>query len=142
LTILDAYALVALLLDEPAADDVERLLREDRCAITTVNLAEALDIGMRRHGAPREVIASALDPLLGDTVAVLDQPEPHAWRAAELRARHYDRTTAPLSLADCMLLAAATDDDRIATADSPVADAARSEGIRLASLPDSTGVRP
>jgi hypothetical protein len=66
-----------------------------------------------------------------------------AWRAADLRARYYDRKARALSLADCLLLAhVCTGGDEIATADPAIADVARAEGLALIPLPDSAGARP
>ena len=48
----------------------------------------------------------------------------------------------PVPLADCFLIAAAGADDSVATADGPVAEAAREEGIAVHALPDSGGDRP
>jgi hypothetical protein len=45
-------------------------------------------------------------------------------------------------MADCFLLAAASVDDRIATADSAVAAVARAETIAVVALPDSAGQHP
>jgi len=140
--LLDAYALVALLADEPAAAEVETLLRTGESAVTVVNLAEAVDVTRRVHGAPAEIVKSAIEGLLGEALTVVRQGEHHAWRAADVRARHYDRKLRPLSLADCLLIAAAGAADRIATADEPLAQAARGEGIEVLALPDSTGRRP
>ena len=142
MTLLDAFALVALLLDEQAAEDVEGLLRDDECAVPAINLAEAIDVLIRVHGVPAADVRVGLDPLLGGTVHVVAQGEADAWRAAELRSTHYHRRLAPLSIADCLLLAAARPGDRVATADPPLAHVARAEGIAVAPLPDSTGVHP
>jgi predicted nucleic acid-binding protein len=60
---------------------------------------------------------------------------------ASLRARHYHRTRSALSLADCVLLAAASG-AALATADAPLARAARGEQIEVHALPDSRGRRP
>jgi hypothetical protein len=49
----DAFALLAPLGEEPAADNVEALLRRGDAAITAVNLAEALDVLQRVQGIPR-----------------------------------------------------------------------------------------
>lgn len=141
MTLLDAYGLVALLADEPAADEVERLLRSDECAVPAVNLAEAIDVLTRVHGVPGADVRAGLDPLLGEVVRVVAQGEAAAWRAAELRSKHYRRRLAPVSLADCLLLAAAGPDDTVATADPHVAHVARSEGIALVPLPDTAGER-
>lgn len=59
----------------------------------------------------------------------------HAWRAAELRARHYHRRDSAVSLADCCLVAVATPADRIATADPAVLRMAEAEGIATVELP-------
>ena len=142
MTILDAYALVALLADEPAAQEVDVLLRSVRTAVSSVNLAEAVDIACRVHRVPEEEVREAVAPLLHDLVDVVAPAEADAWRAAQLRVKHYDRRRSPLSLADCFLLATATTVDRIATADQPVATAARSEGIAIMALPDTGGRRP
>lgn len=142
MTILDAYALVALLADEPAAAEVDTLLREERTAVSSVNLAEAIDVACRINDLAGDDVHEAVAPLLHDLVDVVAPGEAHAWRASEIRIRHYDRRRSPLSLADCFLLATATEGDRIVTADPPVARAARAEGIEIVALPDSGGRRP
>jgi PIN domain nuclease of toxin-antitoxin system len=143
-TLLDAYALVALVADEPAADEVEALLREGGCRMLIINLAEAVDISRRVHGVANRDIRRALDPLfLVRTVTPVASEQSDAWRAAEVRARHYDRRQRGLSMADCFLLAhAGFDGERIATADPAVAAVARTDAIELVALPDSEGRRP
>jgi PIN domain nuclease of toxin-antitoxin system len=131
-TLLDAYALVAFLEDEAAADDVERLLHGRDAAIPAVNLAEA---GQRvlRHG---RVDASELQQLIGSMpVAIIPYSEAHAWRTARLRAQYYERGRSEVSLADCCLVAVATAADRVATADPAVLRMAASEGIPTIALP-------
>src|SRR5438105_1893718 len=97
-------ALVAALTGEPARPDVERLLRDrqDPPRITAVNLAEVVDVLTRiKSFRPGQVLqslswlrAGGLDVAVTDDVVGL--------RAGDLRARHYDRRTAPVSLADCV----------------------------------------
>ncbi len=141
--LLDAYALVAFVGNEQAASEVEALLRRGDIAMTSVNLAEALDVLGRVHQLPTDAVADVVGPLLGETISVLATGEADAWSAAKLRARHYSRRDRDLSLADCFLLAAAsTHRGEIATADPGVAAAARDEGIDLMALPDRNSVRP
>jgi PIN domain nuclease of toxin-antitoxin system len=140
--ILDAFALVALAADEPAAAEVESLLRRGDAAMTAVNLAEAVDVLGRTKGHDPETVEAVLAPLLAETVVLVDVDAAAAWRAARLRARHYDRRSSPLSLADCFALAAAAQDGSLATADPPLAAAARAEDIDLLPLPGSDGRRP
>jgi predicted nucleic acid-binding protein len=137
--VLDAYALVAVATDEPAAPEVERLLRNERCTMSTINIAETLDVLVRVHELPREDVHALLDPVIGSEVEPLAPDAEDAWQAAALRARYYERRRRPLSLADCFLLAAARDEGAVATADPAVIDVARSEGLGLLALPDSSG---
>jgi predicted nucleic acid-binding protein len=140
--LLDAYALVALATDEPAAAAVEELLRGGAIAITAVNLAEAIDVAQRVQGVQPDDVRDAIEPLVGGVLRVVPVGEDEAWRAASLRLRHYDRRTSALSMADCFLLAAAGVGDGIATSDPPLAVAARLESIEVVALPDSSGRLP
>jgi predicted nucleic acid-binding protein len=144
LTFLDAYGLVALVVDGPAADEVQALLRSGDARVVAINLAEAVDVATRVHGASGEALRSAIEPLLlSRSLVTAVSDEQQAWVAGDLRARHYDRRTQALSLADCFLLAhALADGAAIATADPAVANVARSEGVELVALPDSSGRRP
>jgi uncharacterized protein with PIN domain len=142
LIVLDAYALVALLADEPAADEVAALVSDGGVIVPAPNLAEAVDRLGRIHGVELARARGALESLEQSAdVRVRPVGEADAWRAAALRIAHYHRTTCPLSLGDCMLLAATGDGERLATADRHVLDVARSEGIPWIALPDSTGNR-
>jgi uncharacterized protein with PIN domain len=143
LTLLDAYALVALIADEPAAAEVETMLRAGDCGVVVTNLAEAVEICARVHALELRAIRQALEPILGDSLEVVVSTDVEAWQAAALRSAHYNKQTSPLSMADCLLLAHATlSDDSIATSDPPLAEAARREGLDVEPLPDSSGVRP
>lgn len=83
----DAFALVALALDEPAAAEVETTLRRGDCVVSALNLAEDIDQLGRVHGHDADELRAALEPVLGETVSVLPADEGVAWRAAELRRR-------------------------------------------------------
>jgi predicted nucleic acid-binding protein len=143
-TFLDAYALVALIGDEPAADEVEAILREGEARVVVVNLAEAVDISQRVHHLSAVDVRAALEPLLlGRVLATAVSDEPQGWLAADLRSKHFDQKTRALSMADCFLLAhALTDGGPIATSDPPLAAVARDESVDVVALPDSTGNRP
>jgi predicted nucleic acid-binding protein len=141
---LDAYALVALVADEPAAEEVQELLREGGARVVAANLAEAIDICRRVHGIAEEDVREAIDPLLlSNVLAVAVSDEQQAWLAASIRADHYHHKTSALSVADCLLLAhAVTDGGTIATSDPPLARAAEAIGVDVVGLPDSAGKRP
>jgi predicted nucleic acid-binding protein len=141
LTLLDANALIALLLGEPAEREVTELLRGD-CAIPAPCLAEVVDQLVRKHGVPERIVPEHLGPLIGESMQVVAVDANIAWLAGEIHAAHYDRKSLALSLADCLLLASAGPEDEIATTDGAVAATARNLGIGLIPLPDSDGRRP
>lgn len=136
MTFLDAYALVALLGDEPAADEVEAILSDGGARVVVVNLAEAIDVSQRVHDLTNDAVRAALEPLLlARVLSAAVSDETHAWSAAEIRADHYDRKTKSLSMADCFLLAhALADAVPVATPDPAVALVAGALGVEVISL--------
>ena len=141
--VLDAYALIAFLGAEAAAAEVEALLRRGDCAVSAVNLAEAIDVSCRVHALELDEVRNVVQTLtLGGQLRVLVTDEGSAWRAAAIRQSYYARKTCELSLADCFLVAAATTGDEVATSDPPVAATARAERLQVIALPDSAGRRP
>jgi len=134
-TLLDAYALVAFLVGGPASAQVRAVLREGQAAVASANLAETLDVSQRVHGMPIARAMDILEPLLGDVVEVIALDADLARAAAEMRSRHYHRSSRPISLADAVLLASAKGTDRIATADPDVLAVAETEGIETIVLP-------
>lgn len=145
LTVLDAQALVAGLTDEPARPEVEALLRdvEDPPAISAANLAEVVDVLVRKLGFPVAEVEHRLDWLVRSALDVLPVDEAIGLLAGTLRSRHYHRTTRPVSLADCVGLATAVvRAERLATSDPALAAMARAEGVQVVALPDSSGRRP
>ena len=74
MTVLDAQAVIAFLLDEPAAQEVEDALREP-CGISAVNLAEVLDgVGetiRERNQIRRQVKALSAEGRLSAVVLML-----------------------------------------------------------------------
>lgn len=131
-TLLDAYALVAYLEGEAAAGEVEALIARRDAAMSTVNLAEAGQRVLRQSNITTDELREVVQAL---PIEFVPYTELHAWRAADLRARYYDRRTSALSLADCCLVAVATPADRLATADPAVLRMAKAEGIGTVELP-------
>ena len=143
MTLLDSSALVALLLEEPAAAEVDDLLRSGEARISSVNLAETLDVLVRVFRNEIEDVEGRLVPLLVDAVEVIELDEAMARRGAEIRIGYYNPRDMELSLADCLLVGTAAEtSDSIATSDGPLAEVVRREGIELVALPDSFGHRP
>jgi predicted nucleic acid-binding protein len=137
-TLLDANALIALIRAEPAMERVLAILREGSVAITTANLAEVFDSVARRAGLSHARLADVVEPLLEGPLTPITVDVELARRAAEIRTTHYDRKRRPLSLADCVLLAAASGpNDKIATSDADVLAVATELGIETIGLPPS-----
>jgi PIN domain nuclease of toxin-antitoxin system len=137
--LLDANALLAILLAEPAMNRVLSLLHEGRAAMTGANIVEVFDVGIRRKGLPPMRMAELVEPLFEGTIASIPVGPSLARQAGELRAAHYHRSERRISLADAVLLGAARAGDRIASADKPVLAIAAELGIETIELPPSSG---
>jgi PIN domain nuclease of toxin-antitoxin system len=137
--ILDAYAVLALLKGEPAAPVVRQLLDSDPPpALTTIGVAEVLDHLVRVEGATDEDAALDLAQLGLANPAPVD--EMIGMRAGLLRARHYNRRTRAVSLADCVAAELARGYvTALVTADPHLLDLCSEEGIATVVLPDSGG---
>ncbi len=142
-TLFDAYALIAPLAGEPAASEVEAELRKGGAGITAVNLAEVSDQLVRAARRSQQDVDTSLASLVAGGLGVIPIDESIERLAGGLRARHYDRRRAPISLADCVALAASSIlGATLATADPALAAIAKRTGVKVLGLPDSTGKRP
>jgi predicted nucleic acid-binding protein len=139
-TLIDASALIALLGAEPAAGEVQEMLNRG-AAMTTLNLAEAIDRLERRYDIEVGRARPVIEGLLAKSLALLPLGPAQAWRAGEIRAAHYHRSRCPISLADAVLVASAPAGGCIASSDGPLLSVAASEGLAIAALQDSRGRR-
>lgn len=135
MTRLDAYALIAFLIGGPAAPQVRAILRDGDTAVATANLAEVLDVCERVHGLAIKRTMEIVEPLLDGPLVAISLDFTTARRAAEFRARHYHRSSCPISLADAVLVASAGRGDTVATADPDVLAVAAAEGVEALALP-------
>lgn len=138
MTVLDAYAVIALLRAEPAATDVEAILNRGDAALTAVGVGEVLDHLIRIAGADEEEAVLDVAQLgLFDSVTVTTQL---AAAAGRLRARLYHRTRCAVSMADCIAAEAARPlQEALATSDPHLLDLCHAEGIAYLVLPQSDG---
>jgi predicted nucleic acid-binding protein len=134
-TFLDAYALIAFLVGGPATSQVRAIMREGETAVATANLAETLDVSQRVHGLAISRAMEILEPLLQGPLTAIPLDGAGALAAAEIRARHYHRSSRPISLADAVLIASAKPDGCIATADPDVLAVASTEELATIALP-------
>lgn len=138
MTVLDAYPIVAYLLSETAAPDVESLLRRQDCVTTAHALAEVSDRLVRLGRLDARRTALYVRRLGLRTVVALDAPL--AVRAGLLRAQHYHRTRRSVSMADCVAAATAHRlAEPLATSDPHLLDLCHDEQIDIIVLPGSDG---
>lgn len=138
MTILDAYAVIALLRGEPAAAAVEATLNRGDAALTAVGVGEVLDHLVRLAGADEEEAALDVAQLgLLDGIVVTAQL---GGAAGRLRARHYHRTRCAVSMADCLAAETARSrSEALATSDPHLLAVCHAEGIAYLVLPQSDG---
>ncbi len=103
--------------------------------MAAANLAEAYEVSEGRYGVPIARSAEVLEPLFDQALRTVPLDRVVARRAAEMRAKHYHRAERPISLADAILIASASSDDTIVTADPDVLAIAALEGIATIALP-------
>ncbi|PZS22978.1 MAG: hypothetical protein DLM54_02165 [Acidimicrobiales bacterium] len=134
--LLDAYALLAVLRDEPAADEVLTILAGPGPAISSLNAAEVLDRHCRAGASEEE----AETDLAGLGAEVVHPSAGVILSAGVLRGRRHHRTDRPVSLADCVAAAHALAlEVPLATSDSPWAQVATAEWGQVHPFPDWTG---
>lgn len=138
MTVLDSFAVLALLKGEPAATEVRRLIDHGACTLTTLGVAEVVDHLVRIVGVSDE--EAALDVAQLGLADVEPLQSEVALRAGLTRARHYHRRRRAVSLADCVAAETARAlRQPLATADPHLLDTCRDEGISTLALPDSSG---
>lgn len=108
-----------------------------------MNLAEVIDVMTRIYDRASALILDALVLLESGGLHVVPVDADIGVAAGDLHARHYDRKTSPLSMADCVALATSLSlAQPLATSDPALAAAARLEGAVVIALPDARGRRP
>jgi predicted nucleic acid-binding protein len=114
--VLDSFALLAYLQDEPAAPRIETLLEnakkeKRRLMISVINLGEILYITERRGGVSKAQNALALIQQL--PIEVLPADEKAVFSAAHIKANY------AISYADSFVVAAAVERDAIILTNDP-----------------------
>jgi predicted nucleic acid-binding protein len=138
MTILDTYAVLAYLRDEPAAQQVSELIDAGDTALTAVGVAEVLDHIVRLLGADEEEAALDLAALGLLEAIIVDATLGSA--AGRLRARHYHRKRCAISMADCIAAESARRTGHsLVTSDPHLLDVCHAEQIPIIVLPGSNG---
>lgn len=140
--VVDAYAVIAYLRDEPASDQVADLLAGPTL-LAAANAAEVMDQLVRVWHHDRDEVHVAL-ALLGRTgMKIPDAGEVVALEAGRLRAQHYDKRSCSVSMADCFAAATAlAADAALATSDPHLVALMLAENGKVFPLPDRRGHVP
>lgn len=142
MSVLDAYAVLAYLRNEPCADEVSSLLRSSTL-LPAVNAVEVLDQLVRVHGHDPDDVQADLALLSHAGMHIAAVSAEVAMLAGRLRARHYHRQRRAVSVADCVAAATALSQRRaLATADPALAALVGDEGGDVNPLADSAGRLP
>jgi PIN domain nuclease of toxin-antitoxin system len=143
MAIFDAAPLAAVLLGETGGLASGRMLADPGHAVCAVNAAEVVDTVSRARRQPARVVASAVQLWIDAGLRIVPLDWSRAVRAAELRSTHYHRTRCAVSLADCGAVALAEQLGlELVTADAPMIRVARSIGVEVIPVPDSSGRTP
>jgi PIN domain nuclease of toxin-antitoxin system len=132
--VLDTSAVLALFLGEPCGAAVQATLRSSQARMSTVNLAEVVDVMVRVHGGSPIAVVARVEDLASSVIEPVAASLETSTTAGEIRARAYDRRTQRISLADCFVLATAERGETVLTTDGTLANAARAEGIDVVLL--------
>lgn len=141
MTVLDASVIIAGLTD-PGTAIFEDLLGGPAVGrVSTANVAEVVDVLMRMHGIEQDDVIDAIDILIEGGLMIDGLSARQALRAGAIRARHFDRRTRAVSMADCAVVALAIDvGEPIASTDGALLEMATAEGV--ATIDPSRWARP
>jgi predicted nucleic acid-binding protein len=106
-------------------------------------VAEVIDVLVRRDGRDLDDVLERLDWLAAGGLVTVPIDDGVARAAGRIRASHYRRVGAPVSLADCLALATAQVLGRaLASADPDLCRVVASEGVEVIALPGASGRLP
>ena len=134
MTVLDASVVIDGLAS-PRSQAIDHLIRGQTVRIATVNVAEVVDVLMRRLGVEEADVIDRIDLLRQAGLMMEPLSARRALDAGSLRARRYDKQTAAVSLADCVAIALAAEvGEPVASFDQALLAVAVAEGVPVVEL--------
>jgi len=135
MTVLDASVVVGGLLD-PSSRVFDDLLGSPVGRISTINVAEVVDVLIRKHGVLERDVVDGMDLLIRAGLTVEPVSARQALAAGALRSRHFKRRSGAVSIADCIAVALADEvGEPVASTDRALLAMAKAEGIAVIELP-------
>lgn len=139
----DASAILSLLRGEPGAPAVEAVLGQGGGACAAVNLAEVVDVLVRKSGVAPDAVGVAAADLQSAGLRIEPCDSSLGLRAGQVRATHYHRQSLPISMADCMALATAERlGGTLVSSDQHLCELAAAVGVAVHPIANSSGVVP
>ena len=140
MTVHDAYAAIAYLRGGEAASGQVRELLRAPTVLSAVNAAEVIDQLVRIDGNDPDEVEIRLATLEVGGMMIAPATHSQAVAAGSLRARHYNRRTCAVSLADCFAAATALDHGgSLATSDPHLSALVQAEAGTVHYLPEVSG---
>lgn len=138
MSVLDAYAVIAFLRAEPAAEVVQPVLESGDTVLTAIGVAEVVDHLVRVIGVEEE--QAVLDVAQLGLLEGYSVDAELGLAAGRLRARQYHRTRCSVSMADCVAAEVARSLGRpLVTSDPHLLDMCNKEQIPHVALPGTDG---
>lgn len=138
MSVLDAYAVIAFLRAEPAAEVVQPVLESGDTVLTAIGVAEVVDHLVRVIGVEEE--QAVLDVAQLGLLEGYPVDAELGLAAGRLRARQYHRTRCSVSMADCVAAEVARSLGRpLVTSDPHLLDMCNKEQIPHVALPGTDG---
>ncbi len=135
MTVLDAYAVIAYLRGETAAEDVMGLLR-GHTILSAANAAEVMDQLIRINGNDPDDVEIRIATLIVDGMRIAPVTDELGRAAGALRAKHYNKKKCSISLADCFAaVTALAERAPLATSDPHLLDVMKAENASIVRLP-------
>lgn len=135
MTVLDTSVVVGGLLD-PSSRVFDDLLGNPVGRISTINVAEVVDVLIRKHGALERDVVDGIDFLIRAGLTVEPVSARQALAAGALRDRHFKRRSGAVSIADCIAVALADEvGEPVASTDRALLAMAKAENIAVIELP-------
>ncbi len=133
MTVLDASVVIDGFLDRDRGKPLRDVFADATIPrISTINVAEVVDVMMRAHGLEEQEIVGSIELLVRSGLIIEPLNARQSLAAGSLRARYFDKRTRAISMADCVVIALASEvAESIASTDRMLLEVAVAEGVAM-----------
>lgn len=134
MTVLDASIVVGGLLD-PTSPVFKDLVQDRVARMSTINVAEVVDVLIRKHGSNEQDVIDGIGLLIQAGLSIEPLSARQALAAGALRSRYFDRRTRSVSMADCVAVSLAAEaGEPVVSSDRALLAMATAEGIAVVEI--------